>query len=82
MSKRRFIWVFTLLLAACAAPATSEPIQPLGKQPAKPPAVASDYPDLGSAPELVGDVWLNVDAPLQLADLQGKVTLIDMWTFG
>jgi len=38
--------------------------------------------DLGPAPELTNEVWLNVDAPLRLADLRGKVVAIDMWTFG
>ena len=38
--------------------------------------------DLGPAPELTSDTWLNVDAPLRLADLHGKVVLLDMWTFG
>lgn len=37
--------------------------------------------DLGPAPELTNDTWLNVDAPLRLADLRGKVVAIDMWTF-
>lgn len=39
-------------------------------------------PDLGEAPELTNEVWLNVDHPLRLADLRGQVVLIDMWTFG
>lgn len=39
-------------------------------------------PNLGSAPELTNEVWLNVDAPLSLADLRGKVVALDMWTFG
>lgn len=41
-----------------------------------------EFPVLGPAPELVGDVWLNTDAPLTLAGLQGKVVLLEMWTFG
>ncbi len=45
------------------------------------PKTAS-LPDLGVAPELTNDTWLNVDAPLRLADLHGKVVLVDMWTFG
>jgi hypothetical protein len=37
--------------------------------------------DHGPAPELTNETWLNVDAPLRLADLRGKVVAIDMWTF-
>jgi len=43
---------------------------------------SSNYPDLGPAPELVGDIWLNTESSLRLADLRGKVVLVDMWTFG
>ncbi len=39
-------------------------------------------PDRGPAPELDNTVWLNVDSPLRLADLRGKVVALDMWTFG
>ena len=39
-------------------------------------------PDLGPAPELTNDTWLNVDSPLRLADLRGKVVILEMWTFG
>ena len=42
----------------------------------------STLPDLGLAPELTNNTWLNVDAPLRLADLRGKVVIIEMWTFG
>jgi thiol-disulfide isomerase/thioredoxin len=42
----------------------------------------SNLPDLGPAPELENKVWLNVDAPLRLSDLRGKVVLLDMWTLG
>ena len=66
-------WLFILLaflLAACASPATPEQSMP------------SDYTDLGPAPELSGDVWLNTDTPLRLAGLRGQVVLVEMWTFG
>ena len=45
------------------------------------PKTAS-LPDLGVAPELSNDIWLNVDAPLRLANLRGKVVIVEMWTFG
>ncbi len=39
-------------------------------------------PYYGQAPELTNQVWLNTDAPLRLAELRGKVVLLEMWTFG
>jgi hypothetical protein len=47
-----------------------------------PTATLSSYPDLGPAPELINDTWLNSDRPLRLDNLRGKVVLVDMWTFG
>ena len=47
-----------------------------------PAARPPDLPNLGPAPELENEVWLNVDAPLRLADLRGQVVALDMWTFG
>lgn len=41
-----------------------------------------ELPDLGPAPELTNQVWLNTQAPLRIADLKGQVILIDFWTFG
>jgi len=91
MMKR--LWFFTLLLfglSACGTAATSEPEadkpEPVPVSTSIPtstpiPTVAS-FPNLGPAPELTNDVWLNVDAPLRLADLRGKVVAIEMWTFG
>ena len=38
-------------------------------------------PVLGIAPEFTNEVWLNTDSVLRLADLKGKVVLIDFWTF-
>jgi thiol-disulfide isomerase/thioredoxin len=42
----------------------------------------ASLPDLGPAPELTNTTWLNVAAPLRLADLRGKVVIVEMWTFG
>ena len=41
-----------------------------------------ELPNLGNAPELENQVWINTDQPLRLADLRGKVVLLEMWTFG
>lgn len=73
--KTLLLLVLTLILTACAL-AAAAPTEPTASpQPA-------DLPDLGAAPELTNDTWLNTDAPLRLADLRGKVVLLDMWTFG
>jgi hypothetical protein len=70
------LWILLILLgASCASPATMEPIKPMATDNA-------DFPDLGAAPELSGEVWINSDAPLRLSDLHGQVVLVEMWTFG
>ena len=71
---KRLLLGLILLLTACTnASQSSESVMP---------TVNASLPDLGPAPELSNDTWLNVDAPLRLADLRGKVVAIDMWTFG
>lgn len=81
--------ILALALTACSAGQTP---QTLGVS--ETPNVSSstlptikDLPQVelsnfGPAPELTNEVWLNTDAPLRLADLRGKVVLIDFWTFG
>jgi len=66
----RFLLLLAVLLAGCApsAQTSAAPIQ-------------TPLPDYGPAPELTNTVWLNTDRPLRLADLHGKVVLLEMWTF-
>ena len=69
--------LITLFLFGCATPQTN-----LEAQSSDPAMKLASLPDLGPAPELMNDTWLNVDSPLRLADLRGKVVLLEMWTFG
>jgi len=79
--KRYWLLGLILGLTACAAAATeSNSVTEPTSTPKTSPA--SSLPDLGPAPELTNETWLNVDSPLRLADLRGKVVAIDMWTFG
>jgi len=88
---RGCLWIsllVPLLLSACGpmaqAPQTGTFLSPLSEEVGanqNTPKMSS-LPDLGPAPELENTVWLNVDAPLRLSDLRGKVVLLDMWTLG
>lgn len=75
---RILVAVFLLLLTGCAAAASAR-----GKAAgaAKPDSSQVDLSDLGPAPELNNKIWLNTPAPIHLADLRGKVVLLEMWTF-
>ena len=90
------IVVCALLLTACVSAAALNSAEPESANNSPPlttgsqadtdtivPAVQPpDLPNMGPAPELKNEVWLNVDAPLRLADLRGQVVALDMWTFG
>ena len=45
-------------------------------------AQRADLPDLGRAPDITNETWLNSAAPLTLSDQRGKVVLVEFWTFG
>jgi thiol-disulfide isomerase/thioredoxin len=75
MRRLLFGWI-ALLLFGCAA--AQNDLAYTDSSMLKP----ATLPDLGLAPELTNDIWLNVDAPLRLADLRGKVVVVEMWTFG
>jgi hypothetical protein len=45
--------------------------------------MASLYPGSVRAPEFPdGLTWLNTTRPLTLADLVGKLVVLDFWTYG
>jgi len=70
--------LLTIGLVGCGSPALVPNVSAAG--PVK-PTPAARLPDMGPATELTNTVWLNTDHPLRLADLRGKVVLLDMWTF-
>ena len=69
--KKWMLVIIMLFLSGCSTiPAEKAPIG------------STSLPDLGKAPELAADTWINVDAPLTMENLRGKVVLLDMWTYG
>ncbi len=74
INMKRILIGFLFLLSACAITQSSELVVPEMQH--------ASLPDLGPAPELTNEIWLNADSPLRLADLRGKVVALDMWTFG
>jgi thiol-disulfide isomerase/thioredoxin len=76
--KRLLFGLIAFLLFGCASQQNDTSAPPVDSSMPK----LATLPDLGLAPELTNDIWLNVDAPLRLADLRGKVVIVEMWTFG
>jgi thiol-disulfide isomerase/thioredoxin len=74
MLKIPALLTLALVVSACGLQMTP----PAGEQR---PQKDNSLPDLGAAPELANNTWLNVPAPLRLAQLRGKVVLLEMWTF-
>jgi hypothetical protein len=70
------------LLSACSPKLPSQPNSDDSINPTNSTNKFADFPDLGIAPELSNDIWINTSTPLRIADLRGKVVLLDMWTFG
>jgi hypothetical protein len=73
---KTLVWLIILLtLLGCTV---SESTAEKPSADLEPPALEN----LGKAPELTTDVWFNPEKSLRLADLRGKVVLLEMWTFG
>ncbi len=48
-----------------------------------PTSPAWRYANSGPAPQdFLSEPWINTDQPIHLADLEGKVVLVEFWTFG
>ncbi len=72
--------IFATLFTLAACTSQTSKIEPAVELPTPKPAV--DLPDLGAAPEIENEVWVNTDAPVTLASQRGKVVLLEFWTFG
>ena len=71
-----FVLVIMAVVGACSVP------EQVGQPALAATAVEVELQDLGAAPELTNETWLNTDEPLSLESLRGKVVLLEMWTFG
>jgi hypothetical protein len=65
------ILLLLLITAGCSSMSEQDPLE-----------VNNDLPIISEAPELTNEIWINSDRHLRLADLKGKVVLLEMWTFG
>jgi hypothetical protein len=70
------------IVSPTTSPPDSPTAQPTEEQPPTPQLVRADFPNLGVAPEIENEVWLNADEPVTLASQRGKVVLVEFWTFG
>jgi thiol-disulfide isomerase/thioredoxin len=76
LTMQKFLFGFlAFILFGCASNSSSSQADSAA-------AIHASLPDLGPAPELTNTTWLNVDSPLRIADLRGKVIIVEMWTFG
>lgn len=82
MGKPLLLLLGSLLLAACTIPVGTAPAGGAADQNEAPAPASAALPDLGPAPELQNDVFLNTEGTLRLSELRGRVILLDMWTFG
>lgn len=81
---KKWIWVllFFILIGCSTKFPTKVQNPPKGQEPVESKEVSVTLDNYGPAPDLNNEVWLNTDEPLRLANLRGKVVLLEMWTFG
>ena len=82
MGKSLLLLLGALLLTACTIPAYTPPAGSSEDQDEAAAPDPSALPDLGPAPELQNETFLNTEGLLRLSELRGQVVLLDMWTFG
>lgn len=84
LNRRKFISLLAAvpvgaaLLSACGD--ELDTVKKLQLEPAGAPAGTVNLPQRGIAPEFDNQTWINSE-PLRLAELRGKVVLVDFWTF-
>lgn len=76
------IGLLALLLTACTSAPATMTVEQAEDYSVDEAAPVPELPDLGPAPAIENEVWLNVDEPLRLENLRGQVVLLEMWTFG
>lgn len=91
MKKSALIPLLVLVLSACSAATPTPEPDVTSQQPPeqvtaqaqlKEEAAMVQLQDLGTAPELENEIWLNSEQPLRLEELRGNVVLLEMWTYG
>lgn len=70
------------LLVACGAPTPADPTARPAISLDDPATTLPPLPVLGPAPAINNEQWLNTSEALTLAQLRGKVVLVEFWTFG
>src|SRR6266704_6370452 len=71
----------SLLLLALSTATLAAARWGTGVYPSPLPTAAADSGKPAPAPELANDSWLNADHPLRLAELRGRVVLLNFWVF-